>query len=146
MPFRPRKKKQRQGKNHRCKRCGGQVRRHIAVQEVLRSTEIMTPAPLATLSPICERKDNVAAALVIIGEQRTGADMAGMLAEDFVPPGQPLVRVAVGKHPNGELILQFGIVGRLGERALKSVGLAQFDLHAVDLALFGVGVRTTVEA
>jgi hypothetical protein len=30
LPFRPRKKSVRQAKYHRCKRCGGQVRRNIA--------------------------------------------------------------------------------------------------------------------
>lgn len=30
MPFRPRKKKVRQAKSHRCKRCGGNVRKHMA--------------------------------------------------------------------------------------------------------------------
>ncbi|MGE3822206.1 MAG: hypothetical protein AB7I30_22560 [Isosphaeraceae bacterium] len=30
MAYRPRKKNRRQGKYSRCKRCGGQVRRHIA--------------------------------------------------------------------------------------------------------------------
>ena len=30
MSFRPRKKKVRQGKFARCKRCGGQIRKHIA--------------------------------------------------------------------------------------------------------------------